>query len=394
MSEADYGQLALYNITATLPSTFYFGPLGQGVLRLFPVAQEKSQISAFHHDYNRLFKVGASIVLTGGIVGALICWMYGLHNWSYALLLIAGISIAGAYNTFRYGLQNSVRKRMLSMGLETGDRVLQQTLAILLLWFVFGDPLVVLTGYLLSSLIFLLVNRHFYQQSFPETARFEQHTETENYQKRILQYSWPFILFGVFTWFQNASDRWVLELLKSTELVGQYAVLNQIGFQSLGLLFGSISYFLFPILYSKAGSIQNKKQFDDANQINNWYLWFNIALTFSLFSVFYVFGEGVIRLLSDEKYVKLAGYLPWMVVAGGLFNFGQNYSYRFMIGMQTSFLLYPKVLTAIVGIILNFIFVGYYGLPGLVISICLTQVMYVAIMIISWEFKAKHQIVK
>ena len=302
-------------------------------------------------------------------------------------MLIAALSIVGSFNTFRYGLQNSIRKRTLAMGLETGDRVLQQVLSILLLWYISGNPLIVLLGYLISSVSFLLINRYYYQKSFPETTQIPIIKGNTNYRKNILQYSWPFIIFGFFTWFQTASDRWVLEILRSTELVGQYAVLNQIGFQSLGLLFGSISYFLFPILFNRAGSLQNKEQFDNANHINNWYLWFNILLTVVLFLLFWQFGEEVIRLLSAEKYVKLARYLPWMVIAGGLFNFGQNYANRFMLSMQTNLLLFPKIISAILGFIFNIVGAYYYGLPGLIISLVVTQTLYVLVMILFWRFK-------
>ena len=389
LSEADYGQLALYNVTATLPSTFYFGPLGQGILRLFPVANEKSELNAFHHQYHRLYMQGAQIVLILGLIGSALCWFYGSTSWSLALILMVVISTVGSFNTFRYGLQNSIRKRMLSMGLETGDRVLQQTLAIFLLWCISGNPLIVLVGYALSSFIFLLINRYYYHKSFPETADRPSDSGDKTYRAMILQYSWPFILFGIFAWFQNASDRWALEILHSTELVGQYAVLNQIGFQSLGLLFGSISYFLFPILFNKQRSIQSKKQFDDANHINNWYLWFNVGLTAFLFLIFWLFGEEVIRLLSAEKYVKLAGYLPLMVIAGGLFNFGQNYTNRFMLAMQTRLLLYPKIIAAVLGVILNFILGYRMGLQGLIIGTVLTQFIYVSVLVITWT-RLKH----
>ena len=387
LSEADYGQLALYNITATLPSTFFFGPLGQGILRLFPVAKENNEIGTFHYQYHQLFSKGALVVFVAGLIGALICWGYGNIKWSIAIMLIAALSIVGSFNTFRYGLQNSIRKRTLAMGLETGDRVLQQVLSILLLWYISGNPLIVLLGYLISSVSFLLINRYYYQKSFPETTQIPIIKGNTNYRKNILQYSWPFIIFGFFTWFQTASDRWVLEILRSTELVGQYAVLNQIGFQSLGLLFGSISYFLFPILFNRAGSLQNKEQFDNANHINNWYLWFNILLTVVLFLLFWQFGEEVIRLLSAEKYVKLARYLPWMVIAGGLFNFGQNYANRFMLSMQTNLLLFPKIISAILGFIFNIVGAYYYGLPGLIISLVVTQTLYVLVMILFWRFK-------
>ncbi|HRI62330.1 MAG TPA: hypothetical protein PK228_21465, partial [Saprospiraceae bacterium] len=215
----------------------------------------------------------------------------------------------------------------------------------------------------------------------------------DDYSKDILRYSWPFIVFGIFAWLQNASDRWGLELLKSTESVGQYAVLNQIGFQSLGLIFSSIGYFLIPILYNKAGNFQNSKRVEEANQVNNLFLWFNVLLTVFLFIIFWFWGKEVILILSDEKYVKVAGLLPVIVLAGGLFNFGQNYSYRFMLSMQTNLLLYPKIISAITGCLLNVISIWYYGLPGLIIGLVITQLIYVIVLIICWELKGKFKLV-
>jgi O-antigen/teichoic acid export membrane protein len=77
LSEADYGQLALYNITATLPSTFFFGPVGQGILRFYPIAKEKQQLGAFHRAYNTLHSYGAKAALAAGFFAALTCWFTG-----------------------------------------------------------------------------------------------------------------------------------------------------------------------------------------------------------------------------------------------------------------------------------------------------------------------------
>ena len=200
------------------------------------------------------------------------------------------------------------------------------------------------------------------------------------------------MLFGAFTWAQTASDRWALELLCSTESVGQYAVLNQIGFQSLSLLIGSISYFLIPILYNRAGSLEQAGQFREANRLNNWYLCFNAVLTMGLCSVFWFFGAGVVRLLSAEKYVPIASLLPIMALAGGLFNFGQTYSMRFMFGLQTQQLLYPKIGAALIGVCLNFYAVSHYGLVGLVWAAVIGQMIYLIFLLTAWQFLPKSHL--
>lgn len=391
LSETAYGQLALYSITATLPSTFFFGPLGQGIMRFFPVAREKNEVGVFHQHYVRLYRRGTTLVIAAGAVASLICCFLAETKWAVACLLIAVFNVFNALNYFQYGLQNAARKRILALGLETGDRLLQQSLAIALLLWVSDDPLMVMVGYLLGSLIFMLINKYYYRRSFPETSSVSTLQPKGAYSKEILLYSWPFMVFGVFAWAQNASDRWGLELLQSTESVGQYAVLNQIGFQSLTLIFGSIGYFLIPILFNKAGNLQNKKRVEEANYMNNLFLWFNALLICLLFNLFWFFGQEIILLFSDEKYVKVAHLLPFMVLAGGLFNFGQIYSNRFMLSMQTNLLLVPKILAAVVGCSLNIISAIFYGLPGLAGALILTQMLYVLVLMICWKARKKIQ---
>ena len=100
--------------------------------------------------------------------------------------------------------------------------------------------------------------------------------------------------------------------------------------------------------------------------------------------VFWAFGVEVIRLLSSEKYTEVAWLLPLMALAGGLFNFAQNYANRYMLALKTSKLVVPKVAASIAGITLNFFGTLYYGLPGLVVSVVITQALYVLLVVTVW----------
>lgn len=396
LSEKDFGQLALYNSIATLPSLFFFGPLGQGIMRYLPVARENGEISLFDRQYNQLFHYGSIATLAIGIIAGAACWYTDKQHWGIACLLIAILNIFNGINAFRYGQLNIVRKRITSLALEMGGRVAQQVLAIGLLLLITGDPLIALLGYCVASFIFFFINQYYFRQTFPKvkSAAIDNEKKTlGRYSHGILSYSWPFFLFGLMTWFQTASDRWALEVLCSTETVAQYSVLSQLGLQSLVLLFGSFSYFLFPILVNRAGNLQKNGQFDSANQLNNWYLGFNVVFCGAFFLLFWWFGPYIIRLLSSEQYVVVADLLPFMAIAGGLFVFGQNYSNRFALSMQTQLLMYPKVASAIVGIILNIVLVSYSGLTGLVTAVIVTQTVYVALVVVAWHFKGRHRIV-
>lgn len=389
MSEAEFGLLSLYNISSTFPSTLFFGPLGQGILRIFSIAQEKNEFGAFRQDYATLFKTGVILTLLTGLLGALTCWFFGQEHWAIAMIIMALLNIFNAYNSIAYGLQNIQRKRMTALGLETGDRVLQQFIALSLLLWVSKDPLIIIGGYLIGAVMFSAIN-YFFVSPTLFTSVDAVGVKSRTYRRLLLDYSWPFFIFGALQWIQSSSDRWTLELLRSTELVGQYAVINQIGFQSLTLFFGSIGYFLFPILFNKAGSLKRHNQFNDANRLNNYFLAFNLGITICIALLFWPFGEWVIRFLSSEKYVKIAWMLPFMAISGGLFNFCQNYANRFLISMQTKLLMYSRVSTSILSVFINLMAVYTFGLVGLVFSTIITQVIGLMFLMIAWNTGKKR----
>ena len=390
LSEADYGKLALYNITAILPSTFFFGPIAQGVLRFFPIAKEQNNLNVFRSHLQYLYSRGGLFTLLIGISFALICWTTGEEHWALACLIITALNIVNAFNTICYSLQNIARKRALALGLETGDRLLQQSIAIMMLLFVFHNPLAIVLGYLIASVIFLFINWHYYLNAFPKVENTMSHPVKINYSKSILHYSWPFIVIGVFYWIQSASERWALGFFQSTETIGQFAVLSQLGFQSMGILFSSINYFLYPILFNRAGSLKTSSQFKSANKINDYYLFFIVIISFFTFMFFICFSKSIICLLTDEKYSSVAPLLPMIAIAGGSFHFGQYFANRFMLTMQSRLLILPKILTAIIGLGLNIVGSFYFGLTGLVYALIVTYSIYIILLILYWKTKGNH----
>ena len=79
-----------------------------------------------------------------------------------------------------------------------------------------------------------------------------------------------------------------------------------------------------------------------------------------------------------------------MSIAGSLFIFGQNFSNRFALSMQTKLMVIPKSGAAIAGVILNIVFVKFYGLQGLVFAAILTQTLFVVLLIVIWQLSGKQ----
>ncbi|MCB9307757.1 MAG: lipopolysaccharide biosynthesis protein [Lewinellaceae bacterium] len=387
LDKSQYGELALYNVMATLPSMFFFGPIGQAILRFYPIAVERNIFSNFYHQYLRIFRKRAILLIGFSLIPLLICLLCNETMWALACILIPLFSILASLNTYSYSLQNAARKRILALSLETGERTLQQLAGISLLIIISNDPIIIFAGYIIVSIIFYFINQHFFNKTFPESNIAHTGTPADIISSEMIAYSWPFAIFGALFWFQNASERWSLELFQSTEFVAQYAILTQIGFQSTSLVFTSINFFLSPILFKKAGGLKKEGQFEEANKINNMYLAFILITSLFISTFFYVFGNEIITLLSNESYTTSAYLLPLIAVSSGLFNFGQYYSNRFTLMLRTRLLMFPKGIASISGVVLNILFSYFWGITGLALSVFITQIIYLFFLQYFWKRK-------
>lgn len=62
----------------------------------------------------------------------------------------------------------------------------------------------------------------------------------EDWMRQIWHFSWPFSVWGVFTWAQQSSDRWALQVYASTADVEMSAVLFQLGYTPINLATGVV----------------------------------------------------------------------------------------------------------------------------------------------------------
>jgi O-antigen/teichoic acid export membrane protein len=71
-------------------------------------------------------------------------------------------------------------------------------------------------------------------------------------------------------------------------------------------------------------------------------------------------------IFSSKAYSGVSGYLPILILSGGLFSAGQILSICLLSRRDTKTLLLPKAATAILGIIFYFIGASLLGLKGVV----------------------------
>jgi O-antigen/teichoic acid export membrane protein len=369
-----YGELALGLTVAGFVNQVLMGGLIAGTSRFYSIAAEKHDLLVYFQDTCRLMIYATFVVATICLLMIVSLIIFGYSQWVILAFVALLYSVLCAYNGVLSGIQNSSRQR----GLDALHISLEAWLKILLLltmmfWLGHSSTAVVI-GYACSSLVIVL-SRFFFLRNAINTQK-QQTTKDYEWMSKIWVYSLPFATFGTFTWIQQASDRWALQAFVSTEDVGRYAVLFQLGYTPIMLAAGIIMNFFSPILYQRSGDAT-----DDARNKNVYHLTWRLTkliLIFTLLGFLLTFfsHKWLFHILVASEYRNISNYLPWVILAGGIFSAGQMLSLRLMSEMKTQSLNIIKITTALIGILCNLLGAAYAGMSGIVIALVVFSGIY------------------
>lgn len=368
LTSAEYGELALGMTLATLFGQTLFAPLGQGATRFYAPAEEKSSLNIYLTVIRHLVLSATGIVFLLVLLTFAGLLLIGRIEWVGIAIASFIFAILAGYNSILNGIQNAARQRSvvaLHSGLASWARFLVAAGLILL---VGASSTVTILGYGLSMVFVLFSQYIFFRRTIPSTDSDDttEPSDSSHWQERILAYSWPFASWGIFTWTQQVSDRWALGLLDSTQEVGLYAVLFQLGYYPISILTGVFIQFVAPILFGRIGDATDVKRVIQVSRINNMLAGFTLGLTLVAFLLVLVFHQLVFEIFVAKQYAFVSYLLPWIVLSGGIFASAQVMALDLMNKLNTRGLIAPKITTAIIAVFLNFIGAYFWGVKGVV----------------------------
>lgn len=381
LSPTQYGQLALGLTVATLVSQLVMGGLINAIGRFFVVANEQQTVSVYLRAGRQLMLQGtlAVLVIVLGTVGGLVAW--NASQWIPISLAALFFSVLSSYNAALSGIQNAARQRAI-VAMHSG---LDAWLKILLSWIVLqywgANGTVVVVAYGFSALLVTVSQLHMLRRVMPTHTQIFNPADLAAWRMRMWRYAWPFASWGLFTWLQLVSDRWALEVFASTQEVGFYTVLFQIGMTPITLAATAAMSFLGPILYGRSGDAQDVARNSNVRQIALKITWVALSLALLGFVLAYWLHSWVFLCIVDAQYGAVSYLLPWMVLAGGVVATGQILALKLMSDMKPGMMSQAKIVTALLGVGLNVLGAAYAGLVGVVAAQVVFSFVFLAWMV-------------
>lgn len=379
LSPSQYGELALALTVANLINQVVMCGLISGIGRFYSIAKSHSDLQGYLVQSYRLLTYAAIVTLLIGILLLIGVWVTSHKDWLTLVFVTITFSIISNYNGVFGDIQNAARKRTIVVFNNSLDTILK----IVFVYFaaiMFGaSSTVMMIGYTISALIVYLSNKLLLKHAIPQTHIVNvSNTEvSKNWQGQIWTYAWPFSAWGIFTWAQQASDRWALQLFSSTGEVGVFAVLFQLGYAPIVMLSGLLSSFLTPILFSRAGDATNLTNNVSVHRINMRTSFAMLILTVIAFFIAWWLHAYVFALFVSASFRSHSYLLPWFVLAGGLFSTGQMLVLKILSEIRPRILLTVKIGTAILGLLLNVVGAWLAGINGVIAALVLFSSVYV-----------------
>lgn len=378
LSPTEYGQLSLGLTLVSLFGQVVFGGLGAGIGRYYPVAAEEQDLYGYLVGSRRLLLYGAAIAVAICLVLTLGLDLFGYSEWISIVFAATLLAVLGGYNSILNRIQNAARQRAI-VAMHSGlNAWLKIGLAVALLSWLGTSCVAVILGFAISAFLVTLSQLLFLGRTIVPFLPGVPFSKTEDWPSKIWTYSWPFSTWGVFTWMQQVSDRWALGIYGTTQDVGFFAVVFQLGYTPIALVLTLFMSFLTPILFDRAGDATSAERNQDVHQI----IW-RITTTALFVTGFAVLTTGILHewlfaILVASEFRWISYLLPWIILAGGIFAAGQLVSLKLMCELKVRELLIPKIATALIGIGLNMFGAAIAGVEGVVAAMVAFSSIYLA----------------
>lgn len=185
-----------------------------------------------------------------------------------------------------------------------------------------------------------------------------------------LRFSWPMIIWGLFGWLQNMSNRWLLNHFTDLSTVAEYGVLVAIASFPVTALLGLVVTYVVPILYEResasAGAAQHLVKRAALMMVPPCAVLVLIAA---------VWHNGIVTLLSDAGYAQRSPILPLFVASACFSAICSVLTCAVYAQRRVISLLAANTVPGLFSLVFGYMAVSRYGFEGAALTLILGHLL-------------------
>lgn len=377
LEPSQYGQLALGLTIAGLTNQIILGGISGAIARFYPVSMEEHDFHSYYKEALRLYIYAIFLIITLGIITVAGLINMGHAEWGVLAGVMLCYAIISGINSTLSGIQNAARQRSV-VALTSGvDSWLKVIFSYVLLIVLESSSTNVAMAYLISITITSVIQYKLFKKLIiVSDNKISSCSGSKNWKVRIWTYAWPFSAWGIFTWGQQASDKWALAFYGTTDEVGSFAVLWQLGFVPISLFSGFLISLIAPIFYQWAGDASDSLRITRVYNITGKLSWLVLLLSLIAAILANFYHDVIFKVLASSKFIEVSEWLPYIIIAAGFQTSHHILGIRISAMLKVTSLVFPQIGSALMMISLNILGVYLGGLPGLIYAIVVASFLY------------------
>ncbi len=373
----DYGILALGLTFCNLANQVIMGSISQGIGRYFSIVLESGGYHSFKHAAVKISGLASATLFLFGILSAVFFFFEGQFNLVNLVFALIILSVMNGLNDIFNSMQNIARNRMHMAITGAIDAWLKVLLVGVVLNYVTASATEVILCYIATAALILLIQIDKWKKFHKSLVHDDE--PILNWEKEIWRFSLPASIWGIFVWFQQASDKWVLQLFSNTNDVAQYSVLYQVGYTPLIIGIGLLVTMCTPILYRKSKLNDDGSLDTQDHKIIVFLCLLIFIVTTAAFMLLWLFNAQIMRAVAAPAYYISSTFLPWMALGAGFFAFADVLYIKMMGEIRVKEILVVKILASSIGVAYNSLGAYFFGLWGVVAANVLFGITYLVI---------------
>jgi O-antigen/teichoic acid export membrane protein len=366
LTKGQYGSYALITSIVAFVLMMPFTPLLQGISRNISVYNSKNKKDLF---FLNMFFVWVFLVAFYLFLSFLL-YFYLPNSWRGLYFFVVFYIISEIFKVFLYTVSNANRLRkeqavasFIEISIKLGgiyivhsysDFSLSLSFLILLLTIANLISILILKIKHSSNNLAFLYNKEFKVQFL-----------------RVWLFSYPFIIWGVFGWLRDMSNRWYLDYFMDKEQVALFAMMATIALVIPSALQGIIGSYFIPILYQKENS-----QPGCVRNFLKIMLPSMLIIILVIFSLFFFNNNLIVSIFADSKYLEIAWMLPWMFLAYGFYVLSMMSSYELLAHKKTKKLIVSSIVPGFFSLVFGYFLIKEYGINGALLNYLITYGSY------------------